>query len=187
MLNSERKRHLREDLLAQRMRLSQPEVNRLSKKIINKLIRSIEWDHIKTIHLYLPIEKNNEINTWPIIDFLNKKYPKIRIYIPHGKGFSRFNPSEQIQPNNLGIPEPIESKIMTHQDFDLVITPLLGFNKSGYRLGYGGGYYDKLLANNDCNKAVGLSYAWTEIDNFPIEPHDQKLNLVITDKKTIDF
>jgi 5-formyltetrahydrofolate cyclo-ligase len=64
---------------------------------------------------------------------------------------------------------------------DLLFVPFLAFDKRGYRLGYGGGYYDRTLAALPHIPAIGLGYAALEVDNVPTEPHDRPLTAIYTE------
>ncbi len=73
---------------------------------------------------------------------------------------------------------------------DIVIVPLLAFDRRGYRLGYGGGYYDRTIARLRTMKpvtAVGIAFAEQQIDEVPTSPRDERLDLVLTEGGTIDF
>lgn len=73
---------------------------------------------------------------------------------------------------------------------DIVIAPLLAFDRRGYRLGYGGGYYDRTLARLRATKpviAVGLAFAAQQIDEVPATPRDERLDLVLTEEGAMDF
>ena len=72
---------------------------------------------------------------------------------------------------------------------DLIITPLLAFDRRGHRLGQGGGVYDRTLANLRASKPVfvlGLAYAGQEIEEVPAEPHDQRLDAILTETGYIE-
>jgi len=72
---------------------------------------------------------------------------------------------------------------------DLVITPLLAFDRRGGRLGQGGGHYDRTLANLRARKQVfvlGLAYAGQEVEDLPLEPHDQRLDAILTETGYIE-
>lgn len=78
----------------------------------------------------------------------------------------------------FGIPQPEGGK---EEEAEVVITPLLAFDKEGYRLGYGGGYYDKYFARHGGEK-VGLAYAGQETEALLHEPHDERLDGVVTEE-----
>jgi 5-formyltetrahydrofolate cyclo-ligase len=67
---------------------------------------------------------------------------------------------------------------------DLIIVPLLAFDREGHRLGQGGGYYDRYLEHSKALH-IGLAYAEQEIEKIPAEPHDQKLHWILTPKEAI--
>jgi 5-formyltetrahydrofolate cyclo-ligase len=73
---------------------------------------------------------------------------------------------------------------------DIMLVPLAAFDRRGYRIGYGAGYYDMTITRVRAMKpvvAIGLAFAAQEADNVPSEPHDAPLDLVLTEKDVIDF
>lgn len=70
---------------------------------------------------------------------------------------------------------------------DVVVVPCVGYTDAGYRLGYGGGYYDRWLAAHPHVTAVGLAWSWSRVDetSFPVEPHDQALMFVVTERGVV--
>jgi 5-formyltetrahydrofolate cyclo-ligase len=101
--------------------------------------------------------------------------------------FRLWAPGQDLTPDAIGLkaPDP-DNEIVAP---DLVITPLLAFDRSGARLGQGGGYYDKALAAlREAGPVfvLGLAYAGQETPNLPREPHDQRLDAILTEKEYID-
>ncbi|HEX5455891.1 MAG TPA: 5-formyltetrahydrofolate cyclo-ligase [Candidatus Saccharimonadales bacterium] len=181
----EDKRSLRLAMLGAKMRLDKKQVDELSDKAVKRLIEFIDWNNLKTVHTYIPITANNELDSRPLIDYLRKNHPDIEIYLPKLDGFARFDPDTKIDENRLGIPEPEGEKLKGHIGFDLIIVPIIGFDRRGYRLGYGAGYYDRFLAEHKCKNIVGLAYSISEISAVPDEPHDKKMQVIVTDKEII--
>ena len=73
---------------------------------------------------------------------------------------------------------------------DVLLVPLLAFDRTGHRVGYGAGYYDMTIAALRAKKpvvAVGIAFAAQEIETVPITPHDARLDLVLTEREVIDF
>jgi 5-formyltetrahydrofolate cyclo-ligase len=105
-------------------------------------------------------------------------YPRLA-----GKGlpleFHRIPDGEMLAPGALGIHEPSESWPRVVPAYLLV--PLLAFDASGHRLGYGGGFYDRTLALLNV-PATGIAYAGQEISSIPHEPHDRTLDMVLTEQ-----
>ena len=85
----------------------------------------------------------------------------------------------------LGIPEPKKRKKVYP---DILIVPLVGFDKNKFRLGYGGGYYDRYIKKISKYKkilTIGFSFSFQEIKKIPINKFDQKLDFIITTKEIV--
>jgi 5-formyltetrahydrofolate cyclo-ligase len=99
--------------------------------------------------------------------------------------FYSWSFSEPLKINKYGIPEP-ESKNIVYPD--VLLIPLLAFDKNLNRLGYGGGYYDRLIEKLSKKKniiKIGLAFSIQEIDKVPINRYDQKLDYIVTNKYII--
>lgn len=82
--------------------------------------------------------------------------------------------------------ENVENAPFPTEKYDAIIIPLFGFNSEGYRLGHGGGWYDKFLATQPQALKIGVGYENTLVD-FEPEPHDMRMDVVITEKNSRDF
>ena len=179
------KQKLRRKLLARRRQLSREEVKSSSEKITNSCIGLLSWADIKYVHIYLPIEKSNEINTWPLINYIWKNYPQIKIYAPKTNGYARLKDDTQLKTGQLGNREP-DGKDVEVKNFDIIITPTLAFDRDGFRLGYGRGYYDRFLARQGYSKSIGLAYSFCEVKpQLPRESHDKLLSHIVTENEII--
>jgi 5-formyltetrahydrofolate cyclo-ligase len=101
--------------------------------------------------------------------------------------FRRWRPGEPLHDVSFGLKEPAADAPMIVPN--LVFVPLVAFDRHGYRLGYGAGFYDRTLAKlraKGVATAVGLAYALQELPEIPAESHDQKLDYVLTDREWID-
>jgi len=84
--------------------------------------------------------------------------------------------------STFGVPEPIGNEIHARpEDVDTIILPMLGFDRSGSRLGYGAGYYDRFLARNPRIRRIGIAFACQEAGEIPCEANDIHMNLIITE------
>ena len=116
-------------------------------------------------HTYLPIARQHEVDTWPIIHQLRRDFPQVRVWSSvtepetHTLQHFQLTPDTQLTETKWGIPVPSGTFEPATGQPDLVIVPLLAFDRQGHRVGYGGGYYDRFLAqtNPDCLK-IGLSF-----------------------------
>ncbi|HEY2052085.1 MAG TPA: 5-formyltetrahydrofolate cyclo-ligase [Caulobacteraceae bacterium] len=93
-----------------------------------------------------------------------------------------------LSPDAAALPAPAPGA--AEHDPDLVILPLLAFDADGYRLGWGGGYYDRTLRDLRARRpvfAIGLAFEGQEVDHVPREAHDQRLNAVVTEMGWREF
>lgn len=102
--------------------------------------------------------------------------------------FRRWLPGAPTIPGVWNIPRPAQDAEVLEPD--VLIIPLLNFDRSGYRLGYGGGFYDRTLEKLRARKniiAIGVGYSAQEVDHVPAGDHDQPLDYVMTEKEVIKF
>ncbi len=100
--------------------------------------------------------------------------------------FRRWLPGEPTIAGVWGIPRPPDSS--PELDPDVLIIPMLAFDRKGYRLGYGGGFYDRTLEKLRAIKkviAIGVAYSAQELDEVPHGSHDQALNFIMTEREVI--
>jgi len=176
---------LRKTYLEKRNTLSDTEYIKRNKALCSKLFNSIDFSNVKYLHLFLPILKFNEVNTWLIIKHIKEHYPTINIVIPKVENsilnHYLFESKEQLTKSKWGIDEPSYGKIIEPKKIDLVLVPLIIADKQGNRIGYGKGFYDRFL--KDCKpncKKVGLSLLPLLDEILCIEPTDIPLDHVIT-------
>ena len=99
--------------------------------------------------------------------------------------FFEWSFNEPLKIGKMGIPEPHMIKKIYP---DVLIVPLVAFDKFKYRLGYGGGYYDRYIAKMTCRKKLftfGLAFSFQEVNKLPKNIHDKKLDFIFTEKKII--
>ena len=108
--------------------------------------------------------------------------------------FAPWLPGQDLAANRYGIPEPEQNpaNAVDPHALDLVLVPLLAFDRRGHRLGSGGGWYDRSFAflQNRPRPAntvlVGIGYAFQEVPMLPVEAHDVRLDFVVTERELID-
>ena len=178
---------LRKEYLKKRKDLSLADMNAFSVKIHDWLFASFPIHNYATIHSFLPIKRKNEVDTGLIITTLRKDFTA-SIVIPksHEDGtLTNYILKEDtiLLENKFGVPEPINDSPLTvdAQDIDLVLLPLIIFDKQGYRVGYGKGYYDRFLAQ--CRRDVvkiGVSFFEPIEQILDANDQDMKLDYCIT-------
>ncbi len=175
------KKQIRQNCLKLRENLSNFELEKYSKDISEKLLKTTEYKKAKNIFIYLSFGK--EVDTKYIIDIAKKD--KKQIFVPvlkQKKGQMTFKPLvETFYRNKFGIKEPKTDIEKQSDDSTLIIVPALAYTKDGYRIGYGGGYYDYFLDNNIYMASIGLCIN-KFIINFEPENFDKKVDTVITEQ-----
>lgn len=183
------KNDLRNKLKNQRRSLSLKEVMSYSRVIIQKLGFIQELKIAEYIHIYYPIEKEREINTLTLIRCLIKSGRKVvlpRVVSTTELHQHQIYSLDDLTTSKIGIIEPLETcPIINEAKLDLIIVPMLGGDLSCYRLGFGGGFYDRMLAKTDAAK-VGLCYDFGIVETIFPEKHDIPLDKIITERKTLE-
>lgn len=161
------------------------ELHEKSLKILKILYDTDVYNNAKQIFTY--INYSSEAETVPLIrkaisDGKTVAAPIIRKN-SRDLIFAKFQSVRDLIPNRLSIlePVPMASNLLNSNKSTLLIVPGLAFNNEGYRLGYGGGFYDKYISENQTLANIGIYYSFQYSENLPIESHDQKLDMIITD------
>lgn len=186
------KNELRQDYRQLRKQLSGDEVNDLSRKITKQLGIWLEGQEGLThFHLFFPIAKFNEVNTFYIKQLLEQE-DKTLFTSQVNRDENRLD-TLQLPPDaaffldEWGIPVPQESVRVTATKIQVVFVPLLAYDKSGHRLGFGKGFYDRFLASLEQPVLkLGLSFFAPE-ECIPVEPHDIPLDYCITPSQIWSF
>jgi 5-formyltetrahydrofolate cyclo-ligase len=189
-----KKNKLRKIYLSKQKSLSSPERHERSLHINSKLFENFDFDAVRYLHLFLSIREKNEVDTSVIINDLWSDYINIKTIVPR-VDFEKdvlehleFNSESKLKLSDWGIPEPVGDKLIDERKIDLVLVPLLVFDKRGYRVGYGKGFYDKFLSKccPDCRK-VGLSFFEPIEEIEDIHEFDVKLDFCITPERIYSF
>ena len=139
---------------------------------------------------FMPMK--SEINPVPLMKKLADEGARLALPVVAGRSnplvMRVWNFGEPLGSGVWGIREP-ESEAEEVEP-DVLLVPLLAFDRTGHRLGYGGGYYDLTIARLRARKAViavGVAYAAQEIADLPVTPRDAALDLVLTEREVIDL
>ena len=142
--------------------------------------------NFKNVGGYYPC--NNEIDDLNILNFLKNKKTNISLPIIRDNNqmdFFEWTNKDPLKVNKYGIAEPISSNKIYP---DLIFVPLVAFDDDLNRLGYGGGFYDRYFEKISKIKKIlkiGLGFSYQEIKKIPINKHDKKLDLIVSEKKII--
>lgn len=181
----ESKKTIRKAMITAFSQIDERERAEISQQLQEKLFQSNLWENAQTIGVYLSI--GNEWDTRNIVKqaLLEGKSVAAPKTIPDAKELIFYqikDPSQTVQ-GNFGLEEPIvvERNFIEKDAIDLLIVPGLVFTKNGYRVGFGGGYYDRYLTDF-IHTTASLVHTKQFIDTFPIEPFDIPVNYLITEK-----
>ncbi|MEO6905688.1 MAG: 5-formyltetrahydrofolate cyclo-ligase [Ginsengibacter sp.] len=188
-----KKQELRDIFKEKRKTLSVTDIKKFNDLILINF-QKLNLPFINCAHTYIASLKLGEPDTATIVKYLQFKNPLIKIVIPKidihsGKMVNyHFNKGVELITNTFGIEEPKEGNIISENEIDLVLIPLLAFDKRGYRVGFGKGYYDKFLCRCKPNVIkIGLSFFDPEEQISDISGFDIPLNFCITPKDTFSF
>ena len=151
----------------------------------NKVFNLIKKNYLikKSIGGYFPV--NYEVDDLEILkEFAKKNY---QISLPVIKknfnmDFYKWSFDDPLKINQYGIPEPNSKKLIYP---DVILVPLVAFDNNLNRLGYGGGYYDRVIKKLSKKKKIlkiGLAFSVQKINNVPVTKYDKKLDYIVTDK-----
>lgn len=180
------KSKIRKNLLKKRLSLVRKEIDFCNKKIVQKLAKMVEFKKAKIILAYHPI--HNEIDITPLMQKTKKIFALPRICAKSNRlHCHQVSDLKTLKTGKFNIKEPsTKHPVIARNKIDLVLTPGIAFDKNGHRIGYGKGYFDKLFKtlSTDCIK-IALAYDFQIVENIPVEKHDQKVHIIITEKRII--
>ncbi len=185
------KQALKQEIFQKRKAFSKEDIKKKSAKIKDNLYPLQEFKKAKNIMFYVSF--GNEAGTREAIkDLLAKKEKTVVVpYVLENYPIlqlSELKNFDWLEPKTFGILEPKELYIreFNYKKLDLAIIPGIVFDKKGYRIGYGHGYYDRFLKilNKDVKK-IGLAFELQIADKIPEEEHDVPVDIVVTEERVL--
>jgi len=159
------KRDLRKLYFEKREALETEELKEKSLKVAELFLQTFNLKKIDFLHSFLPIEKFHEIDTrlilyrvWFDFSHIETLVPRVNFETNELESL-KFTPVTELIPNAWMVHEPAHNELVASEKIDAVLVPLLCFDREGFRVGYGKGFYDKFLktCRADCLK-IGLSH-----------------------------
>lgn len=182
---------LRKAYKEKRMLFSPEELTRYSEEICARLLSVFPFESTY-VHLFLPIEKHREVNTFPLIDSIRARGGNVVVSKTHWEtnemSHILWEESTKLSLNPWGIPEPTAGVEVLPDALDLVLIPLLVCDERGFRVGYGKGFYDRFLA--ECSSSstfVGLNFFEPCSGITDLHADDIPLHQLITPQKHFYF
>ncbi len=185
------KNELRKKYKTLRNDLSLNNVEDLSLSVANQVLKLPIWE-ASFFHIFLSIEEQKEVNTDYILNILSGKDKNILVSKSDFKtgDMTHFllTDNTKIKKNAHNIPEPIDGIEIANDKVDVVFIPLLAFDKTGNRVGYGKGFYDRFLAKCQPETIkIGLSFFEAETEITDVFEGDIKLDFCVTPERVYKF
>jgi 5-formyltetrahydrofolate cyclo-ligase len=183
MINS--KSHLRKQLLQQRRSLTTSQWREKSDRIGQKLQNIPKFSQKGCILAYFSLRKEPDLSTTFDLSGYSWGFPRIQGEYLSWHSWQR---GERLEKNNYGILEPLaDAPAILAKDVDLILVPGVACDPRGYRLGYGGGFYDRMLGSKEWQKipTIGIIFDFALVEELPIEPWDQCLGGICTEERLI--
>lgn len=180
------KAELRKIYIQKRNHLSLVEYDALNKLLLYQF-QQLDLSAVNCIHLFLPIRERKEPNTFLIRDWLEEHYPHITRVFPKADfanhTLQNYTDDEQLElsVNAFGIPEPVNGNIVPASAIDLMLVPLLAFDRQGSRVGYGKGFYDRFMTQcKPGTRFIGISFFEPVESIADLNEFDLKIDSCIT-------
>jgi 5-formyltetrahydrofolate cyclo-ligase len=179
------KQQLRKQMLTYRENLEKRVVKRASAHVCRQLVQLSEYIEAEKILFYMAIR--NEID---LLDAMKMAWKdQKQVLLPRVKGTwmecIEVKQLDQLKKGTFGIPEPTDGPIVRPDQLDLVVVPGIAFDVQGYRLGYGGGYYDRLFARYPSLTRIGVLEHGQLVATVHPESHDQPMHILITSQQIL--
>lgn len=185
------KARIRELLRKRRERIPEAVRKKWSQRVSNNLFRLPEFRGARTIALFGSFR--SEVFTWDMIQKALSQKKRVCLPVtlkkPKRLVFKQIHDlKKDLVVGTFGIPEPTSEGLPTidEKEIELVVAPAIAFDCLGNRIGFGGGYYDRLFAQlrPECLK-VGITFHFQLVDKIPCEPTDLPVDMIVTDQTII--
>lgn len=174
------KKICRQHMMERRDQIAREHVRQCGSLLLHHMMEISDFMKADLIGSFVSF--GNEISTRELIDWCLSRGKRVAVPRVEGKEirFYRISSREELIPGLWGIPEPVPDKKRIEVPGFMVV-PGLAFDRKGFRLGYGGGYYDRYLTNHPDLITAGAGYEVQLIDKVPGEPHDLPVDYIVTE------
>ena len=184
---------LRKRILGARDGLSAYDRQTKSSSVLHRFLGLKDLHQWSTLFIY--VNFRSEVETLELIRECLRRGIRVAVPLVDASAVSMIpllinNPDEDLAPGYYNIPEPDPRKAQRVRggEIDAVVIPGSVFDIHGGRLGYGGGYYDRFLVNDAPQaRRIALAFELQVVDKVPVEPHDQPLDILITEKRVVNI
>ena len=173
------KKTLRKQIREQKRAMTPEQIATASDKLVQMFLDTELYHQAKTIYGYLPY--NQEVRTVPLLQQAladGKRVAVPKVYEDEMK-FIYMTDLTQVAEGYAGIPEPIADEPVADDPTALVLMPGMAFDTQGHRIGYGGGFYDRFLAEEPNHPTIALCYDFQMVEDLPTEEFDIPVDCVL--------
>lgn len=162
-----------------------------SRKACRNLVSISQFQSASTVMMYLSLPHEADtseaiLHAWQLGKIV--AVPKISWQQRHMMPVQIHSLETGFSTSSSGLRNPIAGVPMPFEDIDLVVTPALGFDRKGNRLGRGGSYYDRFFANPELKASrCGFGFAEQLVEAIPVTEHDEPVDFLVTDEEIIYF
>ena len=174
---------LRQELLQKRLSMPEREWQQRSEQLVAQLGLWLKSRAFQAYILYRSFRRE------PCLDKLAVDLPRDAVYYPRvvGSGMNFYSSAGIFEKNRWGLEEPAidpRRQLLNFAAHTLLIVPAVAFDQRGYRLGYGGGFFDRFLAQSSLS-TLGVCFDAFLLDKLPVEAHDLPVQTVVTEIRTL--
>ena len=173
------KKQLRASIREQKRAMTEAQIITASEKLGELFTATQMYQQAKTIYGYLPY--NQEVRTVPMLEQALRDGKRVAVPKVYGDTmkFIYITDLTQVDKGYAGIPEPVADEPVAADPTALVLMPGLAFDKEGHRIGYGGGFYDRFLAEEPEHPTIALCYAFQMLPKIETEEFDIPVDCVL--------
>ena len=173
------KKALRKEIREKKRAMTQVQIDSASEKLGVLFLASELYRNARTVYGYLPY--NQEVRTVPMLEQALRDGKRVAVPKVYGDEmrFIYMEDLSQVAKGYAGIPEPIADEPVADDPTALVLMPGLAFDKTGRRIGYGGGFYDKFLAREPGHPTLALCYGFQMMDALETDEFDVPVDCVL--------
>ena len=173
------KKALRAEIRAKKRAMTETEIEAASRRLGALFADCEEYRQAKTIYGYLPY--NQEVRTVPMLEQALAEGKQVAVPKVYGDTmkFIYLTDLNRVEKGYAGIPEPMDDEPIADDPTALVLMPGLAFDREGHRIGYGGGFYDKFLAEEPNHPTVALCYEFQMLEKLETEEFDVPVDRVL--------
>ena len=170
---------LRQLIREKKRAMTQQQILLRSERLAELFIATQAYQEARTIYGYLPY--NQEVRTVPILERAIRDGKRVAVPKVYGDTmrFIYLEDFSKVEKSSFGIPEPVADAPVAEDKTALVLMPGIAFTQKGDRMGYGGGFYDRFLAEEPNHPTVALCYDFQILDSLPTEEYDIPVDMVL--------